>query len=102
MRIIKITVVLLLTASMKIFAAGFAQEVSINVKNMPVKEVLNQLTKQTGYNFICDAAVINNTKPITIHATNIILSKVLDKCFTNQAVDIIFDNENTVVIKPKT
>lgn len=101
MRITKITVLLLLTASLKIFAAGFAQEVSINVKNMPVKEVLNQLTKQTGYNFICDAAVINSTKPITIHATNIILSKVLDKCFINQAVDIIFDNENTVVIKPK-
>lgn len=79
MRITKITIVLLLTASLKIFAAGFAQKVSINVKNMPVKEVLNQLSKQTGYNFICDAVVINSTKPITIHATNIILSKVLDK-----------------------
>ncbi|RYE36468.1 MAG: TonB-dependent receptor [Sphingobacteriaceae bacterium] len=101
LRITKITFVLLLVASFKLFAAGFAQEVSINVKNMPVKEVLNKLTKQTGYNFICDAAVIKDTKLVTIHATNIILSKVLEQCFVNQSVDIIFDNENTVVIKPK-
>lgn len=101
LRITKITIVLLLTASLKIFAAGYAQEVNINVKNMPVKEVLNQLTKQTGYNFICDAEVIKGTKLITIHASNIILSKVLDQCFVNQSVDIIFDNEHTVIIKPK-
>jgi len=101
-RILKLTIAILFTASIQIFASGFAQEVSLNVKNMPVKEVLNQLTKQTGYNFICDAEVIKNTKLITIHANNIVLSKVLNQCFSDQAVDIIFDNEHTVVIKNKT
>ncbi|WP_394355211.1 SusC/RagA family TonB-linked outer membrane protein [Mucilaginibacter myungsuensis] len=86
---------------MQVSAATFAQRVSINVKNTSVKEVLNQLTKQTGYNFICDADVISFTDPVTINAKNTTLKKVIDECFDGQPVDIIFGNNNTVVIRKK-
>ncbi|RYY28574.1 MAG: SusC/RagA family TonB-linked outer membrane protein, partial [Sphingobacteriaceae bacterium] len=96
--LIFISLLLMLT---EVYAAGFNQNVNIDVKNVPVKDVLNQLTKQTGYNFICDAEVIKSTKMITLHASNTALIKVLNQCFASLPVDILFDNEHTVVIRHK-
>ncbi|RYY25299.1 MAG: SusC/RagA family TonB-linked outer membrane protein, partial [Sphingobacteriaceae bacterium] len=101
-RQITCVIFLILTATLSdVHAAGLAQSVSINVKNVPVKDVLNQLTKKTGYNFICDADVIKATKLITLRASNAALIDVLNQCFMAQAVDILFDNEHTVVIRQK-
>ncbi|MGI4728429.1 MAG: SusC/RagA family TonB-linked outer membrane protein, partial [Janthinobacterium lividum] len=100
-RITQLTFLILTITLTDVHAAGLAQNVSIDVKNTPVKDVLNQLTKQTGYNFICDAELVKNTKPVTLRATNAALINVLNQCFTAQSVDILFDNEHTVVIRHK-
>jgi type II secretory pathway component GspD/PulD (secretin) len=76
--------------------------VSINIKNAPVKEVLKQLTKQTGYNFICDADIINAAGPVTLNAKNTELKKVLDECFAKDLVEIVAGENNTIVIRKKT
>ncbi len=100
-RVTHFTFLIITITLTEVHAAGLAQNVSIDVKNIPVKDVLNQLTKQTGYNFICDADVIKTSRLITIRATNMALIDVLNKCFTNQVVDIIFDNDHTIVIRQK-
>src|SRR4051812_33835541 len=99
--IMKLTVVLLIVTILQVNAASYAQIVSLNVKNTPVKEVLNQLTKQTGYNFLCDADIIKVSTPITLNVNNTALKTVLDQCFANQPVEIVFGDANTVVIKHK-
>ncbi|HMG10835.1 MAG TPA: carboxypeptidase-like regulatory domain-containing protein, partial [Mucilaginibacter sp.] len=96
-----LTIVLLLVTLLQVNAASYAQEVSLSVKNAPIQEVFNQLTKQTGYNFICDADLIKKVKPITISVTKTSLKDFLGLCFENQHVDILFNDGNTVVIKEK-
>ncbi|MEO7214689.1 TonB-dependent receptor [Mucilaginibacter sp.] len=96
---IKLTVIILMITILQVGATGFAQEVSLNVKNTPVKKVLNQLTKQTGYNFLCDASIIKATSPVTINANKAALKSVLEQCFANLPAEIIFGDNNTVVIK---
>ncbi|WP_157986683.1 SusC/RagA family TonB-linked outer membrane protein [Chitinophaga alhagiae] len=83
-------------------AQGFSQQVSIRVKNASIKEVFYQLTEQTGRNFIADAALLKNLKPLTLEFSNTPLKEVLQKCFSGEAVDIIFnDDYKTVVIRRK-
>jgi TonB-linked SusC/RagA family outer membrane protein len=95
-------IILILTLNLlQVHASSYAQQVSINVKNATVKEVLSQMTKQTGYNFICDANIIKPTNTITISLYNVALKKALDQCFNKQAVDIIFGTDNTILIKQK-
>jgi type II secretory pathway component GspD/PulD (secretin) len=56
--IMKLTIIIMMLTLLQVSAATLAQQVNVNIKNAPVKEVLKQLTKQTGYNFICDADII--------------------------------------------
>ncbi|MEO6522901.1 MAG: TonB-dependent receptor [Mucilaginibacter sp.] len=95
----KLTVIIMLLAFLQVSAATLAQQVSINVKNTPVKEVLVQLTKQTGYNFICDANIISAARLVTLKAVDAELKKVLEGCFDKEFVEIIAGNNNTIVIK---
>jgi len=99
--IMKLIILILTLNLLQVHASSYGQQVSLNVKNTPVKEVLSQITKQTGYNFICDANIIKPTNTITLHVYNVALKKALDQCFNNQAVDIIFGTDNTVLIKQK-
>jgi type II secretory pathway component GspD/PulD (secretin) len=95
-------IMLILTLNlMQVHASSYGQQVSINVKNASVKEVLSQITKQTGYNFICDGNLIKPTNAITISMYNVDLKKVLDRCFTAHPVDIIYGADHTIIIKQK-
>nr|WP_188412347.1 TonB-dependent receptor [Pedobacter mendelii] len=97
----KLTTILILSLFFQVRASTFAQKVTIDVKNAPVREVLNQLTKQTGYNFICDATVMSSAAPVTIKLRDAALNKVLDACFKEQPVELIYGDDATIVIKKK-
>lgn len=97
----KLTVILIFVAFLQTSAASFGQPVSINVKGASVKEVLSQLTKQTGYNFICESNIIKNAAQVTIKVKNASLQNVLDACFNNQNFEMVFGDNSTVVIKKR-
>jgi len=100
--LMKLTVLLITLTFIQVSAKSFAQQVSVKMKNAAVKDVLYQLTKQTGYNFIADAALLEKLPPITIEAKNKPLKDVLNECFRNQPFDLIFNEKETVVIKQRT
>lgn len=99
--IMRLTIILMVALVFQVHASIFAQKVSLDVKNAPVREVLSQLTKQTGYNFICDASVMNSSGPVTLRVREVQLQKVLDACFAGQSVELIFSDDATIVIKKK-
>jgi TonB-linked SusC/RagA family outer membrane protein len=99
--IMKLTIIIMMLTLLQVSAATLAQQVNVNIKNAPVKEVLKQLTKQTGYNFICDADIINAAGTVTLNAKNAELKKVLDECFDKDLVEIIAGENNTIVIRKK-
>lgn len=94
-------IMMMMITILQVKAVGFAQDVNINVKNAPVKEVLNQLTKQTGYNFICDAELIKAAGTVSIAVQKTDFKKVLEQCFVRQSVDIVYGSDNTVIIKQR-
>ena len=94
----KITV--LLTVVFAQFAmASHGQNVNIRVRNTPVATVLYQLSQQSGYDFIYDASLLNNRAPISLDAENQPLKEVLEQCFTDQAVEFVFNEDKTVIIR---
>jgi len=101
LRVMRLTIILIMIAVLQVSAGTFAQQVSINVKDAPVRTVLSQLTKQTGYNFICDANIINSISPVTIKFKNTPLQRVLEACFATQSVELLFGDHATIVIKRK-
>ena len=95
-------IVLFLTVSfLNVSATTLAQHVTLHVRNMPVKKVLERLTRQTGYNFIAESAVLAKLKPLSIDVKKEPLQQVLDACFDTERFEVVFHNQQTVVIKEK-
>lgn len=100
-RFMKLTIVLFTIALMQVRANGFAQKISISVKNASLTELITKLRKQTDYNFLYNSVSVSSIKPISIVFNNAELKEVLEKCFENQPLTFYIQNK-TVLIKQKT
>jgi TonB-dependent SusC/RagA subfamily outer membrane receptor len=100
LKIMKLTIVLWVTALLQVSAATYAQKVTLSVKNAQLDVVLDKLGKQTGYNFLYNSTMIKAGKPVSISAQNQQLNDVLEQCFKDQPFTYVI-NGNTVVIKDK-
>lgn len=80
--------------------AAYAQQISLNLKNASLKQVIEVLTKQSGYTFFYDQKYLTNAKPITIQVKNQSLQQVMQLVFDGQpfVYDIV---EETITLKPK-
>lgn len=98
--VMKLTIVLLTVTLLHASAAGLAQKVSINVKNVSIVQVLEQIQSQTSYNFLYNSKDLMNTKPVSLSVKDMSLTEALDRCFKNQPVNYYIEN-TTVLIESK-
>ena len=96
----KLTLFLTFLLSLQSVAAVRAQRLSIHVNKQPVKDVLFDIQKKTGYDFLYVKTALLDTKPVTINLDNASLKEVLDLCTQDQPISYEI-NESTVFIKRK-
>ena len=97
----KLTAILLFIVCMNVSAIGFGQQVTLNVKNAPLKTVFLELNKQTGYNFLYNDEVLKEATPVTLNVKDKQLSDVLALCFKDQPLSFSLEN-TSIVVKKKT
>ena len=100
LRIMKLTSLLLLVVCMHVGATGYSQRVSLSIKDQSLEKVFRTLTKQAGYTFFYDHALLKNTKTVSLEVKNIALEDALNRCLENQPLTYSIVGK-TVVIKPK-
>jgi TonB-linked SusC/RagA family outer membrane protein len=98
--VVKLLLVFVLTTIFQVNAATYGQNVTLNVKNASLKEVLDVLRKQTGYHFLYRTEMLNQTRQLSINVTNEPLTKVLEKCFDGQPLTYSM-NEKTIVLRER-
>ncbi len=98
--IMKLTFILCIATFLQVSAAGYAQNVNINIKNAPLEEVINQLRDQTDFDFLCNSEIFEGLKPITLIAVNKDVTQVLNECFRGLPLKYEI-NKKTVVISRK-
>src|SRR5690606_7582510 len=98
MRVMKITMVLLTCLLVQVSASTFAQRVTLNKQNSSIYVVLEEIQKQTNYNFLYDPQILDKAKPISVNVKDATLDHVLRECFKNQQYDYAIVNENFVTI----
>lgn len=97
--VMKLTLVLLITALVQVNAASYAQRVSLKVKNQALEEIITQLRKQTGYDFLYSSEVLKDSKAITLTVVNAPLEEVLKQCFIDQPFTFTIDKKIVVIKK---
>ncbi|SEM81458.1 TonB-linked outer membrane protein, SusC/RagA family [Mucilaginibacter gossypiicola] len=98
--IMKLSFFLCLISFMQVSAASMAQKISIDKNNGSLREVLNDIHRQSGYSVFYDVDLIKNARPLTLHVKNASLEDVLKACFTNQPFNYRI-NQKTIVVIPK-
>jgi TonB-linked SusC/RagA family outer membrane protein len=98
--IMRLTAFFLLVAALHVSAKSFSQNVSISGKDLTLKQILQAIKHQTGYEYIGDQTAIVNAPRVSVDFNDAPLSEVLDKCLGNIgfSYEIV---EKTIIIKPK-
>lgn len=97
LRIMKLTTLLLVTVILHVSASSLAQKITLVEKNAPLIDVFNQISNQTGYDFLFTGSDLKEAKPISIDVRNADLRSVLDKIFGNQPLTYTIKDKSIVV-----
>src|SRR5690349_4413768 len=82
-------------------ASAFAQQVTLSERNTPLNKVFDNISRQTGYDFLISTEHLKASKPVTITVSNERLSAVLDKIFAEQPLTFVLQ-EKIVVVSGKS
>ena len=97
--IMKLTAILLVTASLQTMASATAQTVTISLKNVSLEEVFKEIRKQTGYLFFYDVTLFEGAKPVTIQARDLTIEQVLNELLRDQPLDYSIENKTITIVK---
>ncbi|WP_244228279.1 SusC/RagA family TonB-linked outer membrane protein [Mucilaginibacter kameinonensis] len=96
---IKLSAIVLVIAMVHASASSLAQRVTLNVKNAPIEDVLNDIKKQTGYVFFYDHNDLKDKK-VTVQIKVATIKDALNACFQNN--DLTYTIENKTIVIRKT
>ena len=83
---------------MQVNASSFAQKINLEKVNAPLDEIINEITTQSGYDFLYNNKLLKAAHPVTISVRDASIEKVLAICFHNQPLTYTI-SDNFIVIK---
>lgn len=96
--IMKLTFVLIVATILQAYAVGYAQKITLSKKNISLEQVFWSISNQSQYEFIYDAEMLKEAKPVDIELKNSSLERVLAICFAGQPLTYTIKN-NMVIVK---
>jgi type II secretory pathway component HofQ len=82
----KLITILVLASILQVHAAALGQNVSLNLNNANITKAFNELSKQTGYDFLYNLSSVKNVGPVTLSVKNLPLGEALKNACTNMAL----------------
>ncbi|TCC98832.1 SusC/RagA family TonB-linked outer membrane protein [Pedobacter hiemivivus] len=98
--IMRLTTVILIATMMQVSATGLAQKINLTKVNSSLREIVRDLGRQTGYDFVATDALLKTASNVTINVKDAEFLTVLGQIFENQPITYIIDGK-TVTLKPK-
>jgi TonB-linked SusC/RagA family outer membrane protein len=95
----KLTTLIMLVVLLQCSAKGYSQKINLDETNAPLKKVLQQIKKQTGYVFFYDSKDIND-KNVTVHVKDESIETALNQCLYKQSLTYKIV-KNTIVLQQK-
>ncbi|WP_089894592.1 SusC/RagA family TonB-linked outer membrane protein [Chitinophaga arvensicola] len=97
----RLTAILTLLFTLHLSAKTFSQSVTIKGKRLPLYDVFNSISRQTGYEFVYDEKLLEKAPPVNLNMSQATLTEVLNACLNNKLYNYnIIDK--TIVISPRS
>ncbi|MEO6133769.1 MAG: TonB-dependent receptor [Ginsengibacter sp.] len=96
---IKFTVIILLSACFSASAKSYGQ-ITLDVKNVSLQKAFMEIRKQSGYNFLYSAELVQKAGKVSVKMSNASLELAVEECLKDKyfSYSIV---EKTVIIKPR-
>ncbi|MCX2575092.1 TonB-dependent receptor [Pedobacter sandarakinus] len=94
---IKLTTLLLLVFCVQVKASLFAQNITLNLKNAPIKEVFLEIKKQSGYDILFNNEMLNQIGPLSVIVKNATVEEALNKSLQNLPLSYAIENKIIVI-----
>ena len=98
--IMKLTILIVLLATLNAVSMGVAQTVNLELKNASLESAFTSIKKQTGYSFIYKESSLEKATKVNLHIKNKPLESALSELLENQPLDYQLHN-GTIVIRAK-
>lgn len=95
--VMKLTVIIIFASLLQVSASGFAQKISYSQKNTTLKQVFNEIRKQTGYDVVWPQGSIKSSTKIDANFKNASIDEVLKFCFADKPVVYAVEDKTIVV-----
>ena len=76
---------------------GYAQNITISEENTTLEKVFQEIRKQTGYNVLCDADLVQ-MRVAKLYVKNASIESVLTQCLAGKSLSYVI-SKNTITIK---
>ncbi|MBO9571628.1 MAG: carboxypeptidase-like regulatory domain-containing protein, partial [Chitinophagaceae bacterium] len=96
----QLTMILLTAGFLQVSAAGLSQSVTFKGTDVPLKQVLVEVEKQTGYAFFATEAMLKDAKSISVDVTNEPLKSFLEKILSDE-FEFSIRNKNIILKERK-
>jgi len=99
--IMKLTLVMMIGFLLQVSAKSYGQRISLSQKNVSLEEVFREIQKQTKFNILCDAEIIQQSTSVSVNLRNASIQDALSVCLAGKRLTYVIDG-NTIVVKRKT
>lgn len=96
--IMRLTTFLLLLTFLQVSASGYAQRITLKVKNADLEQVLKEIREQSGYDFLFNRKAIQQSKPIQVSVVNANMEETMRAVLDGLPLTYSIDGK-TVLIK---
>lgn len=97
----KIIAFFIVATFVHVHAATYGQNVTLNFENASLSEVLNEIQKQTGYDFLYNSSLIDQKKSITIKVKETDLKQVLTNILVSRDLMFELDSKSVLIKRSK-
>jgi TonB-linked SusC/RagA family outer membrane protein len=101
LRIMKLIIIIMTTLLMDVTASGFAQKITFSQKGASIKTIFKEITRQTGYQVVCDGDLINNAPASDVNFREASLQEVFDQFFLKKSIKWILEDKTLIISKDK-
>lgn len=100
LRVMKLTIVLLISAFLQVSAKGVSQTVTYTGKNVKLEAVFDAIRKQTGYTVFCKSDVLAEAHKVSVNLKAETVDRAMQKLLMGQPLTYTIIG-NTIVVKEK-
>lgn len=99
LKAMRIVIFFLFATSMTVSANTFSQNVTLNAKELPLKNVLSKVEDQTGFVFFYNRQLLSNTKPVTLSVQNMPLTAFLQTALKDQLLNFRIEGKTVFLFR---